>query len=76
MHEIIDQTHGKQILQLDELLSELDRAHPRKAEVIRLRFFAGLCMREIARVLDISLPTVERDSRTALAWLSAAMNGN
>jgi hypothetical protein len=39
------------------------------AQVVLLRFFGGLQMPEIAQMLDISLPTAERDWRFARAWL-------
>jgi RNA polymerase sigma-70 factor, ECF subfamily len=56
-----------------ELLEDLAAAEPRKADVVRLRYFGGLPMKEVAKILGISLPTVERDCRTALAWLAAEM---
>jgi RNA polymerase sigma factor (TIGR02999 family) len=62
-----------QIIRLDEWLEDLGRADPRKAQVVQLRFFAGLTMKEIAGVLEVSIPTVERDCRTGLAWLAAKL---
>jgi len=41
----------------------------RKAQVVELRFFGGLGEQEIAQSLDISLDTVQRDWKTARAWL-------
>ncbi len=54
---------------LDGLLERLEHADPRKADVVSLRFFAGLTHEEIARVLNVTLRTVERDWRFARAWL-------
>ena len=58
---------------LGDLLDDLAAAEPRKADVVRLRYFGGLPMQEIAGVLSVSVPTVERDCRTALVWLSTEM---
>jgi DNA-directed RNA polymerase specialized sigma24 family protein len=62
-------------LRIDELLEELAKADARKAKVLELRLFAGLRMAEISEVLGLSIATVERDSRAALAWMSVAARG-
>jgi RNA polymerase sigma factor (TIGR02999 family) len=56
---------------LDEALARLTAHDPVKAEVVKLRFFAGLTMPEVARVLDISLATAERYWTYARLWLYA-----
>ncbi|MEM8886033.1 MAG: ECF-type sigma factor [Planctomycetota bacterium] len=60
------------IAELVEQLMELD---PRQARVVELRFYAGLTNAEIAEVLDVSVPTVEREWRHARAWLSRELEG-
>ncbi len=62
-------------LALNEALDELAAASPRQAQVVMLRFFAGLGDAEIARLLDISEPTVRRDWATARPWLYRRMEG-
>jgi RNA polymerase sigma factor (TIGR02999 family) len=57
------------VLSLHLSLEELERLHPRPAQVVTLRFFAGLTMPEIAEVLGISLASAERDWRFGRAWL-------
>ena len=57
------------LLQIDEALSDLARLDARQAKVVELRFFCGLQVGEIAKVLDISRATVLRDWRTAKIWL-------
>jgi RNA polymerase sigma factor (TIGR02999 family) len=54
---------------LDESLARLRAQDTRKADVVDLRFFAGLSIEETARVLGVSEPTVERDWRFARAYL-------
>lgn len=62
--------------QRDEVLLDLDRAldalaefDPRKAKIIELTYFGGMTHDEVAASLDISATTVNRDLRTAEAWL-------
>jgi RNA polymerase sigma factor (TIGR02999 family) len=58
---------------LDEALTRLT-AHDRvKAEVVKLRFFAGLTMPQVARSLGLSLATVERYWTYARTWLYAEL---
>ena len=57
------------LVALDEALAALAAVDPRKAQVVELRFFGGLDEQEIAQVLDISVDTVQRDWKTARAWL-------
>jgi len=57
------------VLTLNEALLELEKDHERPARVVTLRFFGGLPMVDIAAMLEVSLPTVERDWRFARSWL-------
>ncbi len=54
---------------LDEALTNLATIDLRKAEIVELKYFGGLTIEEVAEVLDVSTPTVERDWRTARIWL-------
>ncbi len=54
---------------LAEALDRLEAAEPRCAEIVQLRFFAGLEVTEVAAVLGVSAATVKRDWRFAKAWL-------
>jgi RNA polymerase sigma factor (TIGR02999 family) len=58
---------------LDEALTKLAAEDPAKAELVKLRFFAGLTMPEIAGVLKISLATAERHWTYARTWLFAEL---
>ncbi len=58
-----------EITALDEALKTLAAFDPKQARIVELRFFGGLTMEEIAQVLQVSLSTVEREWRTARAWL-------
>ncbi|MBL8210915.1 MAG: sigma-70 family RNA polymerase sigma factor [Bryobacterales bacterium] len=62
------------LLDVDAALQELAQLHPRQANVVELRFFAGLENREVAACLGISDDTVLRDWRMARAWLFARLH--
>jgi RNA polymerase sigma factor (TIGR02999 family) len=67
--ESLVQAPSEELLALDEALTRLTAHDPLKAEVVKLRFFAGLTMPEIAQVLDLSQATVERYWTYARTWL-------
>ncbi|HWL95498.1 MAG TPA: ECF-type sigma factor [Phycisphaerae bacterium] len=58
-----------QIDELDEALRQLGAIEPRLAQVVELRFFAGMTEAEAAEALKVSRRTVQEDWRTAKAWL-------
>jgi RNA polymerase sigma factor (TIGR02999 family) len=57
------------VLVVDELLRELEALEPRQARLVELRVFGGLGEEELARVLGVSVRTVQKDWRGAKAWL-------
>ena len=61
------------ITAVDEAVEELATIDPRQAQIIELRFFAGLTIEEIAGTLDLSPATVKRDWATAKLWLRARL---
>jgi len=63
------------LVALDEALDELAVLDPRKAQMVELRFFAGLSVEETAEALGVSEPTVRRDWSVARAWLYRALSG-
>ncbi len=60
---------------LDEALTRLAALDSRQAQVVELRYFAGLGIDEVARVLGVSHATVERDWKTAKLWLRRELAG-
>ena len=60
---------NEDLIALDQALSKLEKADPRAARVVELRFFGGLQEEEIAEVVGVSIVTVKRDWRAARAWL-------
>jgi RNA polymerase sigma factor (TIGR02999 family) len=64
-----DAQSPEEILALDEALSRLGEKDAQAAEVVRLRFFAGLDIEQTAKVLGVSPRTVKRQWQFARAWL-------
>jgi RNA polymerase sigma factor (TIGR02999 family) len=58
-----------EILAIHEILDRLAQTEPRKAEVVKLRYFVGMTIEETAEALGISTPTAKRDWTFARAWL-------
>jgi RNA polymerase sigma factor (TIGR02999 family) len=60
---------AEDVLALNEALTVLDREDHLKAELVKLRFFAGLTLEEAGRVLGIAPATADRHWAFARAWL-------
>jgi RNA polymerase sigma factor (TIGR02999 family) len=61
------------LIDVDEALCRLSAAYPRPAELVKLRYFAGLSLDESAAVLGISPSTADREWKFARAWLIDAL---
>jgi len=61
------------LIALDEALGRLEAASPRRARLVKLRYFAGLTLPEAAGVLGVSRSTAEADWAYAKAWLKREM---
>ncbi len=61
------------VLAIDAAIRELEKEHPRKANVVVMRYFAGMSTEQIADVLEVTTRTVEREWRFARAMLAAAL---
>src|SRR5215510_1096308 len=57
------------LVAVDEALTRLERTDPRKAQIVSLRYFAGLSIEETAGALDLSPATVKNEWKFARAWL-------
>jgi RNA polymerase sigma factor (TIGR02999 family) len=63
-----------ELLALDEALDRLAARDRTKADVVKLRFFAGLTVPQVAAALEISVATAERHWAFARTWLFAELN--
>jgi RNA polymerase sigma factor (TIGR02999 family) len=65
---------GDRLLALDEALRQLESENPRKAELVKLRFFAGLTAEQAAAALGVSTSTAEKDWAYARSWLRVTID--
>ncbi len=65
--------HQIDVAAVDEALRELEALDPRQAQIVELRFFAGLTIEEIATLLSISPATVKREWSVAKLWLRRSL---
>jgi RNA polymerase sigma factor (TIGR02999 family) len=64
----VDQT-DEQLLAVHEVLDKFSREHSAQAEVVKLRYFAGMTNEEVAQALGVSVATVKNYWTFARAWL-------
>jgi RNA polymerase sigma factor (TIGR02999 family) len=62
------------LLALDDSLKELEKLDARQSRIVELRFFGGLTTEETSEVLGVSTATVEREWRSAKAWLHSQLS--
>jgi RNA polymerase sigma factor (TIGR02999 family) len=70
----LEESSGDDLLALDEALRQLEAKDPRKAELVKLRFFAGLTAEHAAAALGVSVSTAEKDWAYARSWLRVAID--
>lgn len=73
--QMADWPDPDELLALDEALGRLGEIDGRSADVVRLRYFAGLSVQETAQALDLSERTIMREWAYAKAWLRDALDG-
>ena len=67
--EIVAPQEPDEILAVNEALQRLEDADPESAEIVKMRFFAGMQFQEIADLLGVNRKTVNRRWNFARAWL-------
>jgi len=70
-----DDTSPIDLLALDDALAQLEATDPRRAQLVKLRFFAGLTNEQAADALGISSSTADNDWAYAKTWLRVRMTG-
>jgi RNA polymerase sigma factor (TIGR02999 family) len=61
------------VLTIDQALTRLEQLDPKKAQVVLLRYFAGLTIEETAGAMDLSPATVKNEWAFARVWLAEAL---
>ena len=67
--DVATNAEPESLLLVDEALKALEREHPDKAELVKLRFYVGLSVAETAQALGVSEKTIKRHWIHARAWL-------
>jgi RNA polymerase sigma factor (TIGR02999 family) len=75
VEELAARQHDQKLLALHEALVRFEQQDPVKAQLVKLRYFAGLSIRQAAEALDISTATADRYWAYARAWLQREMTG-
>jgi RNA polymerase sigma factor (TIGR02999 family) len=65
-----------ELLAVNDALQELAKEDPQAAEVVRMRYFVGMTVAEIADALDLAPRTVDRHWAFARAWLKRAIRSS
>lgn len=74
--ELVAPMPDEQLLDLNDALEKLAVTHPKKAELVKLRYFVGLSFEESAEALGIAVPTAKRWWSFTRAWLTVEMHGS
>ena len=64
------------LLDIDEALERFAKVSPESVELVKLRYFVGLTLQEVADVTEVSLRTVKRQWTYARAWLKRELQDN
>jgi RNA polymerase sigma factor (TIGR02999 family) len=65
--------YDEDVLSLESALARLATVSPRQAQMVECRFYGGLSVAETAEALGVSESAIERDWRSARAWLASAL---
>ena len=71
--DVVARDRDDWLLDLDQALQQLERDHPRRAAVVKLRYFVRLTIPEISQLLEVSTTTIDSDWAYARAWLKVAL---
>lgn len=74
--QIGDPQNDARLLQLDQSLTRFSEIEPEKSELVKLRYFAGLTIKQAAETLEISTATADRYWAYAKAWLQTDIEEN
>lgn len=78
---LLSDVHGQEgervdLLELDEALVRLGNVKPRFVEIVELRFFSGLTLEEVAKVLGVSVRQITKDWHMARSYLEVFLEGD
>ena len=71
---LVWEQNDDELLAVHDVIGRLEVEDPRKAELVKLRYFIGMTGEEVAETLGVSLATVNRDWAYARAWMYNEIN--
>ncbi len=74
--DVVQERMPLDLVALDEAFSKLELVHPRKAQLVKLRYFGGLTIEQAAQALGIARSTVDADWAYAKSWLKLEIRKN
>ncbi len=74
--ELPDDVDHQQLLEVNEVLENLEKVEPVRAQIVKMRFYCGMENEEIAAILEVSEKTVRRHWLAAKVWLYRAIEGD
>ena len=72
----ISEQKSEEVIRLEEALTKLAATNERQATVVEYRHFIGLTRKDVAKLLDVSETTVDREWSEARKWLKHQMTGD
>ena len=69
-------SNDEDLLRINEALEKLARVDPRRAELVKLRYFDGMNFEEASSALGIAVPTAKQWWAYARAWLTVEIRGS
>jgi len=73
---VLTQSFDADVVLLDDALTDLEKLDKRQAQIVEYRFFGGLTETVVAKILDISISTVNREWKAAKLWLMHQIRNN
>ena len=73
---VVGPTRSEKLIALDEALCRLEKQDPVKAELVKLRFFAGMTNRQAAEIMGVATTTADRYWAYARAWLKQEIDSD
>jgi RNA polymerase sigma factor (TIGR02999 family) len=73
---VVESSRDVDLLVMEDALTKLTKLDPRQAQMVELRFFGGLSVAEVAKVMGLSKRSVEREWTMIRAWLRRELSGS
>ena len=67
------ENHHQRVLELNDIIQKLEAQDKEKAELVKLKLFAGLSTEDAAQAMDVSIPTAFRWWKYCRAWLKVEL---